>query len=251
MRLVELTRDSSARGLVIKSAKPAGFCAGVNVDRVLSLQTADQAKQFLLGGLEVFDLLSSLSVPTVAVIHGVCLGAGLELALACRRRVALASAAPIQLGTPEVHFGLIPGWGAITRLPHLAGPEEGLNLLVTGRAIGYLLARSLGIVDKLAAAGDSLETPDLLPPEPVNPPEWSRDQWEDAWNKARSLIDEEPGEHDDVKLEILTIVAIELAHGVKAARDATVNALAEMMTSDAARDYLSALAARPESERHG
>ena len=90
-------------------------------------------------GLAVLDHLSALAVPTLAVIHGACLGGGLELALACRRRVALASAAPIQVGMPEVHFGLIPAWGGISRIPRIVGPDDGLNLLITGRTIGYLL----------------------------------------------------------------------------------------------------------------
>ena len=167
-RLVELEDDGSVRGLVIRSAKPAGFCAGVDLERVLSLHTSAEAEAFVRRGLAVFDRLSALAVPTLAVIHGACLGGGLELALACRRRVALASSAPIQLGMPEVHFGLIPAWGGISRIPHIVGPDDGLNLLITGRTIGYLLARSHGIVDRLASEGDSIESLDLLSSAPAS-----------------------------------------------------------------------------------
>jgi enoyl-CoA hydratase/carnithine racemase len=244
--LVEIDGDDSIRGLVIRSAKPAGFCAGAHLKKILTLSTPSDAEAFVRRGLAVFDRLSGLAVPTLAVIHGVCLGGGLELALACRRRVALASAAPIQLGMPEVHFGLIPAWGGISRIPHIAGPDDGLGFLITGRAMGYLLARSHGIVDRLASEGDSMESLDLLSSEPASQRTWPKEAWEEAWNRARETIDEQPGEHPEAQLQILAILAIELAHGPEAAREAAVKALAEMVVSDDVRDGLTAFFARGE-----
>ena len=151
---------------MIRSAKPGGFCAGADLKTILACTTAAEVEAFVVRGLAVLDHLSRLAVPTVAVVHGVCLGGGLELALACRRRVALASPAPLQVGTPEVQHGLIPGWGAITQLPRLIGPENALDLLISGRSIGYLQARSLGIVDRLAAEGDSREALELMESSP-------------------------------------------------------------------------------------
>jgi enoyl-CoA hydratase/carnithine racemase len=243
-RLVEVEKDASVRGILIRSAKPAGFCAGGDLERVLSIETPAEAEAFLRRGLAVLDQLSALAVPTVAVIHGACLGGGLELALACRRRVALASAAAIQVGLPEVHFGLVPAWGAISQVPRIVGPDDGLNLLITGRSIGYLLARSLGIVDRLAAVGDSLESLDLLSSGPASERTWPKEDWEEAWNRARERIDEQPGEHPEAQFQILTIVAIDQAHGREAARDATIKALAEMMMSDVVKEYVAAFLAR-------
>jgi enoyl-CoA hydratase/carnithine racemase len=237
-RLVELDNDRSARALVIRSAKPSGFCAGADLKKVLSFHTSSEAESFVRRGLAVFDHLSSLAVPTLAVIHGACLGGGLELALACRRRVALASSAPIQVGMPEVHFGLIPAWGGISRIPRIVGPDDGLNLLITGRTMGYLLARSHGIVDRLASEGDSIESLDLLSSGPSIEKTWPKEAWEEAWNRARATIDEQPGEHPEAQLQILTIVAIDVAHGPETAREATVQALAELAVSDVVRDYL-------------
>ena len=179
-------------------------------------------------------------MPTLAVIHGACFGGGLELALACRRRVALASAAPIQLGMPEVHFGLIPAWGGISRIPHIVGPDDGLNFLISGRAIGYLLARSHGIVDRLASDGDSIESLDLLSSGPATERTRPKEAWEEAWNRAREVVDEQPGDHPEAQLQILAIVAIELAHGREAAREATVTAFGEMVMSEDVRDGLTA-----------
>ena len=160
-RLVEAEGEHALQSLVIRNAKPKGFCAGADLGTILSCRTAADVETFVRRGLAVFDRLSGLAVPTVAVIHGVCLGGGLELALACRRRVALASAEPLQIGTPEVHHGLIPAWGAIDRLPRLMGPDDGLDLLISGRLIGYLLARSHGLVDRLAAEADLEESVEL------------------------------------------------------------------------------------------
>ena len=172
------------------------------------------------------------------MIHGACLGGGLELALACRRRVALASAAPIQVGVPEVHFGLIPAWGAITRLPQLIGPDDGFNLLLTGRTVGYLLARSLGFVNRLASEGDAIESLDVLGTEPAAARTFPKEVWEEAWNRAREMIDEQPGEFPEAQLQILTIISIDLAHGHEAARQATVEAMAEIAMSEDVRAAL-------------
>jgi enoyl-CoA hydratase/carnithine racemase len=247
-RLIEVENDGSVRGLLIRSAKPAGFCAGADLKRILTCRTPAEAEAYLRNGLAVLEHLSDLAVPTVAVVHGACLGGGLELALACRRRVALASAAPLRVGTPEVHFGLIPGWGAITRLPRIVGPDDGLNLLITGRSIGYLLARSHGIVDRLASESDSLESLDLIVSEPAPQRTWPKESWEEAWNRAREKIDEQPGDHPEAQLQILTIVAIDLAHGREAAREATVTALAELAMSDVVRESLAAFLERGRDE---
>jgi enoyl-CoA hydratase/carnithine racemase len=247
-RLVEVENDGSVRGLLVRSAKTAGFCVGADLKRILTCRTPAEAEAYVRHGLAVLEHLSALAVPTVAVIHGACLGGGLELALACRRRLALASAAPLRVGTPEVHFGLIPGWGAITRLPRIVGPEDGLNLLITGRSIGYLLARSHGIVDRLASEGDSIESLDLLASAPAPERTWPKESWEEAWNRAREKIDEQPGDHPEAQLQILTIVAIDLAHGREAAREATVTALAELAMSDVVRESLAAFLERGRGE---
>ena len=79
-RLAEVENDGSVSGLVLRRAKAAGFCAGVDLEYVLTLSTESEAEAFARRGLAVFDRLSALAVPTLAVIHGACLGGGLELA---------------------------------------------------------------------------------------------------------------------------------------------------------------------------
>jgi len=240
IRLAEAEGEHALQSLVIRSAKAKGFCAGADLGTILACRRAADVEAFIRRGLAVFDRLSGLAVPTVAVIHGVCLGGGLELALACRRRVALASGEPLQLGTPEVDLGLIPAWGAIDRLPRLMGPDDGLDLLISGRLIGYLLARSHSLVDRLAAEADLEESVAKIGPASVPERTWPTEAWDAAWSRAHAQVEEQPGDHPEAQLKILTIVAIDVAHGREAAREATAPALAELAMTDLVRDSLGA-----------
>jgi len=240
IRLAEAEGEHALQALGVRSAKAKGFCAGADLGTILACRRAADVEAFIRRGLAVFDRLSGLAVPTVAVIHGVCLGGGLELALACRRRVALASGEPLQLGTPEVDLGLIPAWGAIDRLPRLMGPDDGLDLLISGRLIGYLLARSHRLVDRLAAEADLEESVAKIGPASVPERTWPTEAWDAAWSRAHAQVEEQPGDHPEAQLKILTIVAIDVAHGREAAREATAPALAELAMTDLVRDSLGA-----------
>jgi 3-hydroxyacyl-CoA dehydrogenase/enoyl-CoA hydratase/3-hydroxybutyryl-CoA epimerase len=239
--LVEAEGEFALQSLVIRSAKAKGFCAGVDIGTILSCQTAADLEAFVRRGVAVLERLSSLAVPSVAIVHGACLGGGLELALACRRRIALASAAPIQIGTPDVHHGLIPGWGAILQLPRLMGPDDGLDLLISGRSIGYLLARSHGLVDRLAAEADLEETVEQIGFSAAPERTWPKEAWEAAWSRVHTLVEQQPGDHPEAQLKILTLVAIDVAHGRDAARDATAPALAELAMTEEVRESLRGL----------
>jgi 3-hydroxyacyl-CoA dehydrogenase/enoyl-CoA hydratase/3-hydroxybutyryl-CoA epimerase len=238
--LLEVERQPELKSLVIRSAKAKGFCAGVDLKAILACRTAAEVETYVGRGLAVFDRLSALAVPSVAVIHGACLGGGLELALACRRRVALASAAPLQIGTPDIRLGLIPAWGAIEKLPRLMGPDDGLDLLLSGRVIGYLLARSHGLVDRLAAEPDLEESVISAGSAVVPERTWPSEAWDSAWTRAHAQVDAQPAEHPEAQLKILTIVAIDVAHGHEAAREAATPALAELAMTDVVRASLEA-----------
>jgi 3-hydroxyacyl-CoA dehydrogenase len=92
--------------------------------------------------------------PVIAALHGIVLGGGAELALACHYRCASQNLA---LGFPEIQLGLLPGSGGIVRLPRLIGVERSLDMMLDGRRIDVTTALSLGIIDRVAA-GDLLET---------------------------------------------------------------------------------------------
>jgi 3-hydroxyacyl-CoA dehydrogenase len=95
---------------------------------------------------EVLDAIEASDAPVVAAIHGTALGGGLETALACDYRVAVASA---KVGLPEVSLGLLPGAGGTQRLPRLVGAREALRMMTTGEHVGAAHAREAGLVDEV------------------------------------------------------------------------------------------------------
>jgi len=99
--------------------------------------------------LTVYDLneLAAAPYPTLALIRGFCLGGGLELALACRYRVAVDEPGT-RLGLPEVMLGIVPAWGGMRRLPRLAGAPAALDMLLTGKTIDARRAKKLGVADE-------------------------------------------------------------------------------------------------------
>lgn len=134
------------KGLVIKSGKASGFIAGANIAEFIKLPTASDAETMVRQAQALFDRLSALPLPTVAMINGFCLGGGLELSLACRYRVAL-DAPKTKIGLPEVLLGVQPGWGGSVRLPRLIGSIKALELILAGKTVDARTAYKLGMVD--------------------------------------------------------------------------------------------------------
>lgn len=133
------------RGLVIRSAKPKIFIAGADIGALGSLPKA-ALNTFIHEGQTVFQRLADLKIPTVAAIHGACMGGGLELALACDWRLASDSRAT-KLGLPETQLGILPAWGGCTRLPRLIGLPKALGLILTGKRFDGKKGHKLGVVD--------------------------------------------------------------------------------------------------------
>ncbi len=135
---------SPPKGLVLRSAKRAGFIAGTDVAAFAGQRDPAAIEARLAWAQRVIDRLAGLAFPTVAVVHGYCLGGGLELALACAHRFAVKGA---KLGFPEVMLGLHPGLGGTVRSTELIDPTEAMTLMLTGRSVSAERAASLGLVD--------------------------------------------------------------------------------------------------------
>ena len=145
--LDRITGDAGIRGLVLASAKPSIFLAGADLDFVANA-SGDELTKFIETGQRVFSKLAALRVPTVATIHGACLGGGTELALACDCRLASPDKVT-RIGLPETQLGILPAWGGSTRLPRLIGLGAALDLILSGKILAAVSARRLGLVDDL------------------------------------------------------------------------------------------------------
>ncbi len=135
------------KGLIIRSGKDNGFIAGADIDDFERVKTVDEALAIVKRGWDIFNELAAAPYPTLALIRGFCLGGGLELALACRYRVAVDEPGT-RLGLPEVMLGIVPAWGGMRRLPRLAGAPDALDMLLTGKTIDARRAKKLGVADE-------------------------------------------------------------------------------------------------------
>ncbi|WP_246730155.1 3-hydroxyacyl-CoA dehydrogenase NAD-binding domain-containing protein [Nitratireductor mangrovi] len=132
------------KGVVIRSAKRGGFIAGADIRDFRGVTAASEIVERMTRAHGIVDRLAALPMPAIAVIHGHCLGGGLELALACRYRIAVDGAS---FGFPEVMLGLHPGLGGTFRLPAQIDPVEAMTMMLTGKTAYTKKARSLGLVD--------------------------------------------------------------------------------------------------------
>lgn len=145
------------RGLLIRSRVERGFSAGADL-RALheAIENHGQmlvvrfAGPFLRRINRVLSALDELPIPTIAAVHGVTFGGGLELALTCDMIVADRTA---RFAFPELRLGLIPGWGGMSRLARDTGNARLRDLLLTGRSLNAERAREAGFVSQVVAPG--------------------------------------------------------------------------------------------------
>ena len=141
------------RGVVILSAKKSGFIAGADIKEFTAITNFEEGFRLISSGQNVINRIEALPCPTVAAIHGFALGGGLEVALACRYRVAV-NDERLSLGLPEVLLGLQPGFGGTVRSVRLIGVRPAMELMLTGKPVRAEKALRIGLVDKLVPAQD-------------------------------------------------------------------------------------------------
>ncbi|NTW60424.1 MAG: fatty acid oxidation complex subunit alpha FadJ [Nitrospirae bacterium] len=146
--LDELAADQKVKALVVRSGKPAVFVAGADIAEIRDITDAARGEELSRRGQEVMNKLEALPFPTVAAIHGACMGGGLELALACSRRV-VSNHATTVFGLPEVKIGIIPGFGGTQRLPRLVGLTNALEMILTGKSVPAKKAKKIGLADEV------------------------------------------------------------------------------------------------------
>src|SRR4029079_15430408 len=139
----ELNADPAVKGIVLIGAGRT-FIAGADIKEFVKLTSAAKPTPFTLDPM--LSALEDSPKPVVCAIHGTALGGGLETAMACHYRVAVADA---QVGQPEVKLGLIPGAGGTQRLPRLAGVAKAAEMCAGGEPVRATDAEKAGIVDRL------------------------------------------------------------------------------------------------------
>ncbi len=143
-RLLDLAAKRSPKALIIRSAKKSGFIAGAEIGEFVGQSDEAAIRAMIERGLAVFDKLARFSAPTVALIHGFCLGGGLELALCCRYRIATSDA---RFGFPEVMLGLHPGLAGTWRSLSVMKPVDAMTAMLTGKTLIARKAKSQGLID--------------------------------------------------------------------------------------------------------
>ena len=153
-RLTEAEADPEVRVVVLASAAEKAFAAGANI-REMAPMGPPEARAHGGRGQAVTRTIEQLPLPVIAAVHGVCLGGGCEIALACDFIVASTDA---QFGQPEINLGVMPGWGGTRRLPRRIGAARARRWILTGRSVPASEAAEAGLVDRVVPRLELLPT---------------------------------------------------------------------------------------------
>jgi len=154
--LNKIEQDPSVKAVGLISAKPDSFLLGADLREIMQLKSQEAALKLVSRGQEIFARFAALKKPTIAGIHGLCLGGGLEVILCCHKRLATYSKHTV-LGLPETKLGFVPGLGGTQRLPRLIGVKNALDLILSAETISASRALEIQLVDQVVSP-ESLET---------------------------------------------------------------------------------------------
>ena len=233
------------RGVVVISAKKSGFVAGADIKEFTGITDAASGYELIRRGQQVLNRLAALPCPTVAAIHGFALGGGLELALACRYRVAVADER-LSLGLPEVLLGIHPGFGGTVRTVRVAGVRPAMELMLSGKPVRAEKALRLGLIDRVvpeaelrSAAREML----LAAPAPRRAP-WQERLLSSAplrplvrRSLTRKVARRAPREHYPAPYAIIDLWARFGAHGPQAF-EAEARSIAHLFTTETSRNLV-------------
>lgn len=151
-RLAEVERDHETRVVVLASAADKAFAAGADIREMAPMGPAE-AQLHGARGQEVTRAIERLPLPVIAAVHGVCLGGGCEIVLACDFVFASDDA---RFGQPEINLGVMPGWGGTRRLPRRIGAAHARRWILTGESVPARRAEAEGLVDRVLPRAELL-----------------------------------------------------------------------------------------------
>ena len=141
-----LATEATVKVVIVTGAGSLAFVAGADIKAIAQIASVQAAIELAKLGQAVFLKVQRLGKPVIAAINGVCLGGGLELAMATHLRV---SGDRVRFGQPEVNLGIIPGWGGTQRLARLIGKTKAVEWILTGDVFSAQEAYRLGLVNQL------------------------------------------------------------------------------------------------------
>ncbi|MDF9442130.1 MAG: 3-hydroxyacyl-CoA dehydrogenase [Lysobacteraceae bacterium SCN 69-123] len=245
--IVERLAIDPPKGVVVRSAKAAGFIAGADLKEFQEFDRRGTVNDAIRRGQSTYQKLAELPCPTVAAIHGHCLGGGTELALACRYRVA-SSDPSTRIGLPETQLGIFPGWGGSARLPRLVGAPAAMDMMLTGRTLSASAARGIGLVDKVAApavlvdAAISLLQSGVTRPFKQRATAWATNTWLArrilAPQMARQVARKAKKEHYPAPYALISTWERSGGSGIQARLDAERRAVVKLAGGPTARNLI-------------
>lgn len=244
--LSDIRTDVSLKAVVLTSAKENNFISGADLHEILKMNTAEN-EEMSSRGQKVPTGFSELNIPTVAAIHGACLGGGLELALCAARRVASDSPVTV-VGLPEVKLGLIPGLGGTQRLPRLIELRAACEFILFAQQVDVHKAHELGIIDEVVPVENVLARAEELALELAADPNWKsnlRVAPADAPEKQekyfkmmeRTLRIKTKGNYP-ASVKALEAIKVGLQQGLEAGLNFESKAFGELSDSDTSRNLI-------------
>lgn len=146
--VVEELARSSYKAVIFKSNKNKIFIAGADIEEIKGLTTKEAVEAAVSAGQEIMNMVEDLPMPTIAAIHGACMGGGCEFTLACDYRIATDDSST-KIGLPEIQLGILPGFGGCIRLPRTIGLQAALDIILAGKSVNSKKALKMGLVDKV------------------------------------------------------------------------------------------------------
>ncbi len=148
----ELAGKKDVKVIILTGTGPV-FIAGADIKAMAQIQSVADGKKAAGEGQRIFLKIARMEKPVIAAINGVCLGGGMELAMACHIRMCSDRA---RLGQPEINLGIIPGFGGTQRMSRLAGRGKAIELILTGDNIAPQDAKAFGLVNHVVPESEVL-----------------------------------------------------------------------------------------------
>ncbi|HXH18780.1 MAG TPA: 3-hydroxyacyl-CoA dehydrogenase NAD-binding domain-containing protein [Chitinophagales bacterium] len=256
----ELEKDNDVKAVVLISRKK-DFIAGADIEMFKRVKKPGDFEPITRKGHEILNRIEKSKKPVVAAIHGNCLGAGLEIALACTARIA-SDDRSTALALPEVKLGLLPGGGGTQRLPRLIGIQKALDMMLTGKNIYAHPARKMGLVDKLIHRHGLHEAAKKFALELAGKPFQRKDprKFIDkiiegplkfiVFKKARQMVMRMTSGNYPAPFKIIDCVEIGMSKGINAGYDAEAKKFEELVLSSESRQLINVFFAMTEKKKN-